>query len=135
MTNAGEKQGYLRDPYVDAFPETADFWAAAEEGVLLLPVCGRCTQCHWPPRSMCPCCGAGDVERVRASGAATLYSYSIDRKNPGQPVVAYVQLDEGPLLMTNIAGMEREALRIGLRLRVSFRPAPEGRRIPVFSPS
>lgn len=135
MTDAGQGQGYLRDPYVEAFPETAVFWAAAEQGVLLLPVCGRCTQCHWPPRSLCPCCGAGDVGHVRASGAATLYSYSIDRKNPALPVVAYVQLEEGPLLITNIEGVEPDVLRIGLPLRVSFRQAPEGRRIPVFSPS
>jgi uncharacterized OB-fold protein len=44
-------------------------------------------------------------------------------------VVAYVQLDEGPQLLTNIVGCDPSAVSIGMRVKVDFVPvaaAPHG---------
>ena len=49
--------------------------------------------------------------------------------------VALVRLDEGPLLMSNLVGVPNDALRIGQRVRVTFRDVDERISIPVFEPA
>lgn len=120
------------DPYVAAFPETAPFWEASRKGMLVLPWCEDCGRCHWHPRSFCPLCGASRLVWRTSSGRGQLYSFSVDRKSAEPIVVAYVVLEEGPMLMTNIVGTASAALKIGVAVQVRFRAAPEGRMAPVF---
>lgn len=122
----------LQDPYVQAFPELEAFWRASAEGRLLLPRCQACGRMHWHPRAFCPFCQAGDIEWIEASGAGEVYTFSIVRR-PGMPyVLAYVRLDEGPVLMTNIVDADPSTVRIGMRVQVSFRVTEQGRMAPVF---
>jgi uncharacterized OB-fold protein len=74
------------------------------------------------------------------SGRARLISYVINRRPlPGfegvSPVIALVQLDEGPRLMTNIVGVDPSPanLPLDLRLRVLF-VEHSGAVLPVFQP-
>ncbi|ARP78556.1 Zn-ribbon domain-containing OB-fold protein [Bordetella genomosp. 6] len=123
------------DPYVAAFPELAPFWQAAAGGALLLPYCQDCGRTHWHPRAFCPECGSDRLRWQPAAGTATLHTFSaIHRGQAPVYVLAYVQLDEGPLAMTNIVGADAADLYIGMRLRVAFRQTPEGRHAPVFEP-
>ena len=62
---------------VDSF--TAPFWQAAAEGVLMIRRCTACSQAHWYPRPFCPHCGSDRTDWVRASGAGTVYSYTVTR--------------------------------------------------------
>ena len=124
------------DPYVAAFPELACFWQATARGILLLPYCQECRQTHWHPRAFCPHCGGEQLHWKPASGNATLHTFSIIyRAREPSYVLAYVQLDEGPLALSNIVGADAAGLRIGMRLRVAFRQTSEGRHAPVFEPS
>src|SRR5262245_60873461 len=90
-----------------ATPETRPFWAGAAVGVLR---CRGCSRHFFYPRPECPHCGSADVEWVRASGRATLYSYVINhRPAPGYDapyVIAVVELEEGVRMMTNIVNTE-----------------------------
>ncbi|MDQ8030770.1 MAG: Zn-ribbon domain-containing OB-fold protein [Bordetella sp.] len=122
----------LEDPYVKAFPETEAFWRASAEGRFLLPRCQACGRLHWHPRAFCPFCHADAIEWVQASGRGEVYSFSIVRR-PGAPyVLAYVRLDEGPILMTNIVDGDPAAVRVGMRVNVGFRATEHGRMAPVF---
>ncbi|MFD2354878.1 Zn-ribbon domain-containing OB-fold protein [Nonomuraea ferruginea] len=74
------------------------------------------------------------------SGRARLVSYVINRRPmPGfesvSPVIALVELGEGPRLMTNVVGVEPapENLPLDLRLRVTFEERG-GTVLPVFQP-
>ena len=120
------------DPYVAAFPEHLPFWQAAERGVLLLPRCTRCGRTHWHPRASCPLCRATDLEWQAASGLATLHTYPVIPRPEGATVLAYVQLAEGPLMMTNVVDADPGALAIGAALEVTFRRTPEGRSAPMW---
>ena len=41
----------------------------------------------------------------------------------GAYVIAYVELDEGPRVLTNIVGVDPEAVRVGDRVTAVFEPA------------
>ena len=118
---------------VDSF--TAPFWQAASEGVLMIKRCKACGEAHWYPRPFCPHCGSGDTDWVPASGHGTIYSFTVTRKaGPVPYVLAYVTLDEGVTMLTNLVDAEIEALHIGQRVHVTFRQAEGGGAVPVFRP-
>jgi uncharacterized protein len=115
-------------------PETRPFWDAAEEGRLLIKRCMACGRLHHYPRSICPFCWSDRTEWVPASGRGTIYSYSVMRRVPIPYAIAYVTLDEGVTMMTNIVDCDLEAIRIGLPVRVVFRPTDGGPPVPMFTP-
>ena len=49
--------------------------------------------------------------------------------------IAYVTLDEGPSMMTNIVDADADAIRIGQRVAVRFQPSEGGPPLPVFVPN
>ncbi|MER6076752.1 Zn-ribbon domain-containing OB-fold protein [Streptomyces sp. NPDC001833] len=122
-------------PEPDAF--TRPYWEAAAEGRLLLRRCGSCGRAHHYPREFCPHCWSEDVTWERATGRATLYTWSVVHRNDLPPfgdrvpyVPAVVDLAEGPRMMTELVAADPGALRAGLALEVAFR---EG--APVFRPA
>jgi uncharacterized OB-fold protein len=122
--------------------ETQPFWEACREGRFLLRHCNVCGRDHSYPRPFCPFCWADDVAWKEASGRATLYTYSVVRQNDLPPfpervpyVAAIVELEEGPRVMTNLEGVELDAIEIGMDLEVDFRAISDDVTIPVFRPA
>lgn len=126
-------RAWEQDPFAAAYPETSEFWAAAAQGRLLLKTCTDCGQPHWYPRVACPLCGSQRLEWKQASGRGTLYAFSPARRADPPYILAYVTLEEGPTLMTNIVDVRFEDLRIGQAVSVRFQPAAEGRMMPFFA--
>lgn len=122
------------DPYVAAFPELRTFWEATARGVLLLPTCRACSRAHWHPRAQCPECHASDIAWKEATGLGRVHTFTVVRRPSGDTLLAYVRVDEGPLLLTNLVDIDAAAVSIGLRVEVAFRAAPEGRIAPIFKP-
>ncbi|MFM8971115.1 MAG: Zn-ribbon domain-containing OB-fold protein, partial [Actinomycetota bacterium] len=76
-----------------------------------------------------------------AAGTGTVYTYSVVHSNDLPPfnervpyVAAIVELDEGPRVMTDIEGVTPDAVEIGMRVSVDFRPISDDITIPVFRP-
>ena len=113
-------------------PETAVYWAAAQEGRLLLKHCLSCKKPHFYPRNHCPHCFSPDTDWVQSDGNGTIYSFTVMRRANPQYAVAYVTLDEGVTMFSNIVGCDVDGLSIGQRVRVEFQSCGE-RRIPVFT--
>lgn len=126
-------------PLPTVTPEIERYWEAASNGRLLLSECPDCgIKIHYP-RARCPDCLA-KTEWMEASGDGSIYSYSIAERMEGWPdadlplVVGYVELDEGPRMMTNIIDCAPEDVSIGASVSVAFIPTDnEGVGIPVFS--
>ncbi len=116
-------------------PETQPFWNAAAEGRLLIKWCRSCDQAHYYPRSICPFCFGDTTEWREASGRGTIYSYSIMRRVPVPYAIAYVTLEEGVTMMTNIVDCDLDAIRIGQQVQVVFRPTEGGPPVPMFAPA
>lgn len=121
--------------------ETEPFWEACAAGRLVLPRCDRCGELIWYPRRFCPFCASTDVSWVEVSGRGTVYSYTIIRRgsgayrDAGPYVLAYVELDEGPRLLTNVVGADPESVHVGQPVHVVFDDAGDGEAIPRFAPT
>ncbi len=115
-------------------PETEAFWAATRAGKFLVKTCKECQRAHWYPRALCPFCFADATEWREASGRGRIYSFSIMRRAPQPYAIAYVELAEGPMMMTNIVGCDFDEIAIGQAVRVELREAEGGFRVPVFTP-
>jgi uncharacterized OB-fold protein len=116
-------------------PETKRFWDAAGAGTLLIKRCEACGEPHYYPRPICPFCGSERTAWVESSGRGTIYSYSVFRRAPVPYAIAYVTLEEGPTMMTNIVGADLDGIRIGQRVRVRFTPTDGGPPVPTFAPA
>lgn len=134
MTPPATEPGFEQDALAAAHPYTAPFWQAAKESVLLVPRCSACGRAHWYPRPFCPHCSDPRVEWQPASGLGVIEAFTAVLRGAAAPIVAYVRLDEGPVMLTNIEGCELDSLAIGQRVQVAFRAAPEGRLVPIFRP-
>ena len=118
-----------------ADPESAAFWEAAAQGKLMLRHCNACGQTHYYPRTLCPFCFSDRTEWLEASGFGTIYSYSVMRRAEVPYAIAYVTLEEGPTMMTNIVDCDLDALKIGQEVRLTFKPSDGGPPVPMFSPA
>lgn len=49
-------------------------------------------------------------------------------------VLAYVELEEGPRMMTNIVGCEPESVKIGQEVSVVFHDTGQGQKLHRFAP-
>ena len=120
--------------------ETQRFWDATAEDRLELPRCDDCDHVVWYPRERCDQCGSTAVTWFEASGRGTVYSCTVTRRIPGSwrvaaPfVLAYVELDEGPRVVTNIVGCDPETVHIGQSVQVVFDPTPDGPALLRFTP-
>ncbi len=120
-------------PIVD--PATEVFFTAAKQGVLMLRRCTKCHEAHWYPRPLCPFCG-GDTAWEKAAGTGAIYSVSVTRRGgPAPYAIAYVRLDEGVTMLTNIVDCDLDTLTIGQRVKVCFKAAEGGGAIAMFTPA
>jgi uncharacterized OB-fold protein len=122
-------------------PESADFWAALREGRLLVQRCQVCGNHQLYPRDRCLAC-RGPVEWAVASGRGTVYSYTVIRQNHSRPfrdwipyVVALIDLEEGPRVMSNVVGIDPEDVHVGMAVKATrFEAVSDEAGIALFEP-
>lgn len=127
-------------PPAEITAETRPFWDGTARHVLLLQRCDACGVSVWYPRSHCPDCGGGALTWREASGRGRIYSFTIVRRGQGRYrdaapyVLAYVELDEGVRMLTNVVDCDPDGLRIGQAVEVVFHDTGEGVALPRFRP-
>lgn len=130
--------GPLAAPTVNA--DSKPYWDAAREGRLVLPHCRTCGHTFFMPRHQCPACWSDDLEWRQASGRGTVHSYSVVRRaslaafaERTPYVLALIDLEEGPRMMSNILGADALETRIGDAVAVCFEACADGAMLPQFS--
>lgn len=132
--------GDLPSPAPTIYPETKPFWDATLENKLLLPACDACKVVIWYPRAFCPKCGSQEVSWFQASGLGVIYSFTLCRRGGGDYrtygayVLAYVELDEGPRVMTNIVDCDPEELNVGDQVQAVYSPTESEAALLRFRP-
>lgn len=88
------------------------------------------------PRVVAPRTGRSDLEWRVSRGVGTVYSSTVAYYKGEPPLnIALIDLDEGFRMMSRVAEMPAEAVKIGLRVKLRVLPAQEGRpALPVFIP-
>ncbi len=132
---AARPAGPRHTPAPRVLPEAMPFWEAAKEGRLLVKRCQDCGQTHYYPRDICPHCMGANTEWLDASGLGTVYSFSTMGKEEARYTLAYVALDEGVTMLTNLVDCDPAALSIGQRVKVVFKPSQGGYPVPMFVPA
>lgn len=108
-------------------PLNAPFWEGLRAGEVRLQHCQECGTYQYPPESFCYACGATDLVWKPVRGEGTVYSYIVVHQSYHQAfkdflpyVVAIVQLDEGPRLLSAMLGLE-QPIAIGDRVQPTIR--------------
>ena len=115
--------------------ETAVYWESAKNGKLLVKTCKACGKLHYYPRTICPHCLSSDTDWVEASGKGTIYTYSVMRRTETPYVIAYVTLEEGVTMLSNIVECDVDDVAVGQTVEVVFRDTQGGHSLPVFRPA
>ena len=122
--------------------ESKGYWEACRRHELVLQRCGDCGTLRHYPRALCPSCLSERIEWLRAAGTGHVYTFTVTHQNqaPGfrdalPYVLAYVELDEGVRLLTNIVDCAPDAVRIGMPVEVVFEDATPGITLPKFRPA
>ena len=112
--------------------EDRPFWEAARAHRFVLPRCSACANVFFPPYLSCPRCLSFEREWLPASGRGTVWGYTIMRQPylPGWrdelPYnVVLVQLEEGPMMYSNLVGVALEQIRPDLPVRAVFEDVSE----------
>jgi uncharacterized OB-fold protein len=118
---------------------TQAYWDACRNERLEISACDDCDHLFLPPGPCCPKCWSSDLSTREVSGSARIFSYVVYRRtyHPGMPapyVVALIELDEGPRLISNVVGCEPEEVEIDMPVRLRFESAGDF-LLPRFEPS
>jgi uncharacterized OB-fold protein len=97
--------------------------------VLTFQRCVACAAVVFPRRAMCPRCGATALDTVVSGGRGVVYSTTAVHRRDGVHNVALVDVEEGFRLMTEVVGIDPEAVAIGMAVFAQ----DDGERV-VFSP-
>lgn len=123
----------IRAPF--PLQETQAYWDGANEGKLMLRKCNDCGRAHHYPRQICPHCQSDNTEWFEASGKGEIYTYSQMLVGPVPYIIAFVALEEGPKMMTNIVEANNADLSIGQKVEVTFKQSDNGPMVPMFKPA
>jgi uncharacterized OB-fold protein len=117
-------------------PENKPYFDAAAGGKLVLKFCNSCKQVHHYPRALCPFCFSDQTEWRDAKGTGTIYTCSVLRRGVPVPYcIAYVTLEEGVSMLTNIVDCDLDTVKIGMKVKVVFKPTDGGSPVPMFTPA
>ncbi|MGI9594725.1 MAG: Zn-ribbon domain-containing OB-fold protein [Acidimicrobiales bacterium] len=136
----------IEHPLPNASWETRGYWEGAGRGEIVLQRCLSCGTVQHKPRGVCVTCLDGDIEHFVAGGRGTVYTFTVTNQNQAKGfaeacpyVMAYVDLEEGPRLLTNIVDCEPDSVEIGMAVIANFATAErddgEAFAVPRFSPA
>jgi uncharacterized OB-fold protein len=125
-------------------PDTQAFWDATREHKLTYQVDNTNGKLVFFPRTRSPFSGTDDMEVRESKGEGTVYSYSVIRQSRHPAfkdlvpyAIAYVDLDEGFRIMTNVVGVAdpTKDIQIGMRVKVKWEDQESGIALPLFEPA
>lgn len=120
--------------------DTAEFWAATKECEFRYQQCENCQKIIFYPRRVCTGCTNSQLAWKVSKGLGRVYTFSIVRlsyhpffKQQLPYVVAWIDLDEGPRILSNVVGCDADDVKIGAEVKLEWE-VHEDLNIPLFKP-
>jgi uncharacterized OB-fold protein len=117
------------------------YWDGAKQHELRVLSCTACQHKFLPAADRCPRCLSKDLEWVAASGRGKVWSWVVfhQRYFPAFEAdlpynVAYVELEEGPRIMTNLVDCAPDDLRCDMLVEAVFDDVTPEISLPKFRP-
>lgn len=139
-----EPERERKKPLPEVIPLTQPFWEATAKKQLVIQRCADCRAWVWCPRPACVECGSERLQWTPVSGRGKIFAFSVIREVVGRSlrafegdipyVAAWIDLDEGPRLLSNIVDCPIEKVRIGMEVEALFEEAAPGIFLPKFKP-
>jgi uncharacterized OB-fold protein len=112
-------------PHIDE--ESRPWWEALQRHELYVQKCRHCGDVRYYPRALCTNCLSPDTQWIKCGGRGKVYTFTATYQNqaPGfreslPYIMAYVELDEGVKMLTNIIDCAPEQVRIGMPVEVVY---------------
>lgn len=129
-------------PVPNPTEEMRPFWDGLRRGEFLLLRCRRCGAWRWPVAGCRQHPNDPYLENLEwtpASGRGTVFTFTVPRVQhaPAFPVpyvYAAIELDEGPMITSNVVNCPPESVYVGMPVRVVFKVITEQYTLPVFGP-
>lgn len=122
--------------------EARPYWEGCRRNKLLIQRCLDCGQHQFYPRIYCTRCMGDRIEWIETQGKGHVISYTVVRRaiSPAYAgdvpyIVALIQLEEGPTMMSNIIDCEPEGAAVGMQVEVVFEKWSDEISVPKFRPA
>jgi uncharacterized OB-fold protein len=112
-------------------------WDSINKREMSLQCCSDCEKYRYPPGPVCPVCLSPSSNWRPVSGRASILSWVIFHRQylsayPAPYNVIAVRLEEGPVMISNLAGQEPEGAWIGRDVNLIYHEMPDGKILPRF---
>jgi uncharacterized OB-fold protein len=113
------------------------FWEGCGQHELRLQHCANCDRFQFYPRIICSQCDGDALSWLPVSGRGRIASFTVVRRGISRAyeapyIVALIDLDEGPRMMSSVVGCEPESVAVGDLVDVQFEAWGEDYLMPVF---
>lgn len=124
-------------------PEAQPYWDGLKENKLMLPKCDDCGKPFFYPRVLCPNCHSRNISWMQASGRGKLYSFQIAHRSLNRAfkvelpcVMAMIELEEGPRVMSNLINIEPDpsVVKCDMPVEVVFEKQNDDITLALFQP-
>ena len=138
MTMLEPQLGAVPTPHPSVISQP--YWDGCSRRELLFQRCGACGGITHTPAVLCAHCTSRDLTWEPSAGAGAVYSWTMVWRPqtpaftvPYCPVI--VDVDEGWQILSNLIGIEDDAVHVGMRVQVEFHATADGTLLPYFRPA
>ena len=114
----------LQIQYSLPISRTSKFWKGLEEGKVYATKCQKCGFLHFPPVADCGSCGSSELDWMVLSGEGELVTFTQVFVKPASfsdessYIVAIAKLNEGVKVLAWLTGIERENVKLGMKVKL-----------------
>ena len=119
---------------------TSKFWQGLKEGKIYATKCQKCGKLHFPPVADCGDCGSSNLKWTELDGEGEIETFTQVVVKPSSfskeadYIVAIARLREGVRALAWLIGVEREGVKVGMKVRLVARVTSDGRASYDFIP-
>lgn len=131
----------LNRPLPTINADNKEFWTGCRQHELRFQKCEECTHVRWPASLICPECHSRDAEWIVSSGSGVVYTYVVYHvayhasfRDELPYIVAVVELEEGPHMVTNIVGCNPDEVVCDMPVEVTWDDITDEFSLPKFKP-
>ncbi len=122
--------------------DSVPYWKGTKQHKLMMQLCRDCPSYWFPPAEVCSECTSDAYDWKAVSGKGRVFSFVIYHRayHPGFKeelpyVVAVIELDEGPRMLSNVIGCKPEEVRCDMPVEVVFEDITDEMTLPKFRPA
>ena len=103
---------------------TSRFWKGLKEGKIYATKCQKCGKLHFPPVADCGDCSSSKLKWIELCGEGEIVTFTQVVVKPASfseesdYIVAIARLREGVRALAWLVGMEREDVKVGMKVRL-----------------